>query len=103
MNNQVVVIGGGVMGSALAYWLTRLEPSVRVTVVEISAGLNKIVFQGSGDLPSSFTIYPTFLAHALLATILANLIVLHALAALYHQFVRKDSLFRRMFFRRRAS
>jgi FAD-dependent oxidoreductase domain-containing protein 1 len=28
------VIGGGVMGSALAYWLTRLEPSVRVTVVE---------------------------------------------------------------------
>src|ERR1700684_2611674 len=31
---HVVVIGGGVMGSALAYWLTRLEPSVRVTVVE---------------------------------------------------------------------
>jgi glycine/D-amino acid oxidase-like deaminating enzyme len=34
MRNQVVVIGGGVMGSALAYWLTRLEPSVSVTVVE---------------------------------------------------------------------
>ena len=34
MSNQVVVIGGGIMGSALAYWLTRLEPSVRVTVVE---------------------------------------------------------------------
>jgi glycine/D-amino acid oxidase-like deaminating enzyme len=31
---QVVVIGGGVMGSALAYWLTRLEPSLSVTVVE---------------------------------------------------------------------
>ena len=31
---QVVVIGGGVMGSALAYWLTRLEPSLGVTVVE---------------------------------------------------------------------
>jgi FAD-dependent oxidoreductase domain-containing protein 1 len=30
----VVVIGGGVMGSALAYWLTRLEPSMSVTVVE---------------------------------------------------------------------
>ncbi|GAC1477294.1 MAG: FAD-binding oxidoreductase [Steroidobacteraceae bacterium] len=30
----VVVIGGGVMGSALAYWLTRLEPSLEVTVVE---------------------------------------------------------------------
>lgn len=34
MSNQVVVIGGGVMGSALAYWLTRLAPSRTVTVVE---------------------------------------------------------------------
>jgi FAD-dependent oxidoreductase domain-containing protein 1 len=34
MSNPVVVIGGGVMGSALAYWLTRLEPAQRVTVVE---------------------------------------------------------------------
>jgi len=34
MSNQVVVIGGGVMGSSLAYWLTRLEPSAGVTVVE---------------------------------------------------------------------
>jgi FAD-dependent oxidoreductase domain-containing protein 1 len=34
LSNQVVVIGGGVMGSALAYWLTRLDPSVSVTVVE---------------------------------------------------------------------
>jgi hypothetical protein len=34
LSSQVVVIGGGVMGSALAYWLTRLDPSVHVTVVE---------------------------------------------------------------------
>jgi FAD-dependent oxidoreductase domain-containing protein 1 len=34
MSNQVVVIGGGVMGSALAYWLTRLDPSLPITVVE---------------------------------------------------------------------
>ncbi|HME41202.1 MAG TPA: FAD-binding oxidoreductase [Steroidobacteraceae bacterium] len=34
MSNQVVVIGGGVMGSALAYWLTRLEPTASVTVIE---------------------------------------------------------------------
>src|SRR5271168_1550352 len=34
MSNPVVVIGGGVMGSALAYWLTRLEPAANVTVVE---------------------------------------------------------------------
>jgi FAD-dependent oxidoreductase domain-containing protein 1 len=34
MSIQVVVIGGGVMGSALAYWLTRIDPSAGVTVVE---------------------------------------------------------------------
>jgi glycine/D-amino acid oxidase-like deaminating enzyme len=34
MSNQVVVIGGGVMGSALAYWLTRLNGSLKVTVLE---------------------------------------------------------------------
>jgi glycine/D-amino acid oxidase-like deaminating enzyme len=34
MSDQVVIIGGGVMGSALAYWLTRLAPSLGVTVIE---------------------------------------------------------------------
>jgi FAD-dependent oxidoreductase domain-containing protein 1 len=34
MNEHVVIIGGGVMGSALAYWLTRLSPSLGVTVIE---------------------------------------------------------------------
>jgi len=34
MIKDVVVVGGGVMGSALAYWLTRIEPTRKVTVVE---------------------------------------------------------------------
>ena len=34
MTKHVVVIGGGVMGSALAYWLTRLAPTLEVTVIE---------------------------------------------------------------------
>ncbi len=34
MTKHVVVIGGGVMGSALAYWLTRLAPALEVTVIE---------------------------------------------------------------------
>ena len=33
-SSEVVIVGGGVMGSALAYWLTRLEPGLSVTVVE---------------------------------------------------------------------
>jgi len=31
---DVAIVGGGIMGSALAYWLTRLDPNVRVVVIE---------------------------------------------------------------------
>lgn len=69
----------------------------------ILAGLNKSVFQGSGDpLPPDFSIYPTLVAHGALAALLAGFIVLHVLAALFHQFVLKDGLLRRMLFGRRG-
>ena len=67
------------------------------------AGLPEIVFAGSGaPLPPSFAAYPTWTAHGYLAALLAGLIALHVLAALYHQFVRRDGLFRRMSFGRRT-
>jgi cytochrome b561 len=70
----------------------------------ILAGLPAIVFGGSGaPLPTSFMIFPSFVAHGWIAALLAGFIVLHVLAALYHQFVRRDQLFARMFYGRRAS
>ncbi|MDZ4135526.1 MAG: FAD-dependent oxidoreductase, partial [Paracoccaceae bacterium] len=30
----MAIIGGAVMGASTAYWLTRLQPGLRVTVVE---------------------------------------------------------------------
>jgi cytochrome b561 len=48
-------------------------------------------------------IYPAFVAHVFFATFLVGFIILHVLAAVYHQFVRKDASFRRMFFGRRVS
>jgi cytochrome b561 len=63
------------------------------------AGLPEIVFAQSGaPLPESFAAYPTFQAHFWLATLLAALVVLHVVAALYHQLVRRDGLLRRMGF-----
>ncbi len=68
------------------------------------AGLNRSVFQGTGEaLPPDFDAYPSFVAHGYLAALLAGFLALHVLAALYHQFVRKDALFRRMAFGRRRS
>jgi FAD-dependent oxidoreductase domain-containing protein 1 len=34
MAADVAIVGGGIMGSALAYWLTRLDPNVSVVVIE---------------------------------------------------------------------
>jgi cytochrome b561 len=61
------------------------------------------VFQpDGGPLPDNFAVFPTFQAHAALATLLAILIAAHIAAALYHQFVLKDGLFRRMWFGERT-
>ncbi len=63
------------------------------------AGLPEIIFGGSGQpLPASFENIPPRAAHGFLAFILQLLIAGHVLAFLYHQFVRKDSLFSRMWY-----
>ena len=60
-------------------------------------------FQPNGEpLPTSFAVLPTFQVHAALATLLAILIAAHIAAALYHQLVLKDGLFRRMWFGERT-
>ena len=70
----------------------------------ILAGLPAIVFGGSGaPLPPTFRIYPSWVAHGYFATLLVGFIILHVVAACYHQFVRKDGLFQRISFGRRAS
>lgn len=53
-------------------------------------------------LPDSLAALPSFQAHAALSLLLTALIVVHVLAALYHQFVLKDGLLARMGFGRRT-
>jgi len=66
------------------------------------AGLPAIVFGGSGaPLPDSFAVFPTRVLHGMIAKALVGLIGLHALAALWHHFVRGDGLLKRMWFGRR--
>jgi cytochrome b561 len=66
------------------------------------AGLPDIVFGASGvPLPESFTVFPTRVMHGVLAKLLAALIFVHASAALYHHFIRRDRLLARMWFGRR--
>lgn len=59
------------------------------------------VFSGAAPYPQDFYQYLPRLGHGLLSTLLVLTILLHAGAALYHQFVRKDNLLARMWFGRR--
>ena len=60
-------------------------------------------FRRDGEtLPGTFAVLPTFRAHAVLATLLTILIAGHIAAALYHQFVIKDGVFRRIWFGERT-
>ena len=63
------------------------------------ADLPAIVFGGSGEpLPEDFSAFPPRKAHGALASLLMAMVALHVAAGLWHQFGRKDHLFRRMWF-----
>ncbi len=69
----------------------------------LGAGLLPIVFGGSGDpLPATFEGMPQLFVHGFFAVLLIALIVLHVLAAIYHHFILKDGLIRRMWFGKRV-
>jgi cytochrome b561 len=66
--------------------------------MSVLAGLPGIVFGGVGGLPVNFDSLPPRAVHGIVAKLLMLAIAMHIAAALYHQFVRRDSLLRRMWF-----
>jgi len=83
------------------YVLIVLQAATGLTTA-LLAGLNRSVFQGTAEpLPADFSVYPSFTAHAAIALVLSALILIHVAGVLYHQFVRRDRLLRRMWFGRR--
>lgn len=88
----------------LTHWILYLLVIVMAAsgiAISVMAGLPGIVFGGAGTLPASFDAFPPRAVHGIVAKILMALIALHVLAALYHQFVRRDGLLSRMFFGKR--
>lgn len=72
--------------------------------IAFAAGLPDIVFGHSGaPLPPDFEGYTAHTIHGTLAWVLVGLIAAHFAAALYHQFMKKDGLLRRMWFGRRTA
>ena len=70
-----------------------------VLTTAVLADLPSIVFGGSGaPLPESFAAFPTRVVHGALAKAFVALILIHVTAALYHHFVLRDGLLKRMWF-----
>jgi cytochrome b561 len=87
-----------------AFYLLVLAMVVTGLVTAVVSGINLIVFGDTGaPLPASLTGYPSRVAHGYLAALLAALIALHVLAALYHRFVAKNKRLARMGFGRRQT
>jgi cytochrome b561 len=68
----------------------------------LQAGLFETVYGGRGTLPPDLWVYPIRSLHYLISRLLMALIALHITGALYHTFVLKDGLLRRMAFGRRV-
>lgn len=63
----------------------------------VLSGAGPVVFGGEGSLPD-FSQYPPRIPHGIGARAMVVLLVLHAGAALYHHFVKRDATLRRMWF-----
>ena len=69
----------------------------------LALGLFPIVYGAAADtLPAELGTFGPRVAHGLVSKLLAALIALHIAAALYHQFILKDGLLRRMWFGKRS-
>ncbi len=88
--------------SGLVHWalyIAAIAMALSGVALAIAAGLPAILFGGSGDpLPVDFFVYPPRMVHGILANVLAVLVLVHIAGFLYHQFIRRDGLFRRMWF-----
>jgi cytochrome b561 len=82
-----------------ALYVASLAMAASGLTLAVQAGLPAIVFGGAdAPLPTNLQDFAARSLHAVIGTILISLVALHAAAALYHHFVRRDGLLARMWF-----
>jgi cytochrome b561 len=68
----------------------------------VQTGLPDVLIMGRGTLPEDFWVFSIRSVHYLISRLLMATIALHIAGALYHTFILRDGLLRRMSFGRRA-
>jgi cytochrome b561 len=92
----------------LAWWSHRLlyagviGMALSGLIMALQTRLPWIVFGHEGHLPPTFWAYPIRWIHYGFSRLLMALIALHIAGALYHTFILRDHLLRRMWFGRRS-
>lgn len=81
------------------FYIVILAMAISGFVMIAMSGASPIIFGQSGQALPDFHNYSPRLPHGIGARLLFGLITLHAFAACYHQFVVKDGLLKRMWFR----
>lgn len=94
------------MGGTAAHWALYALVLLMVASgvgISLTAGLPQIVFFGSGEpLPETFANLAPRTAHGIFSKLLALTILAHLAGWIYHQFILKDGLIRRMWFAKRG-
>ena len=86
------------------FYLVVIAMALSGLATAIIAGLPEIVFGGSGELlPANFLDLWTRTAHGIISKLLWLLIVMHLAGFVFRQFIRKDNLFERMWFAKKAT
>jgi cytochrome b561 len=97
-------LDGLARGVHAALYVAALAVPASGLALAATKGLMPIVLGSSpAPLPGGLHDAPAREVHAAIATVLVSLVALHAFAALYHQFVRRDGLLARMWFVRETS
>jgi cytochrome b561 len=92
----------------VAWWSHRLLYAAVIAMalsgltMALQTRLPWIVFGHEGRLPPTFWVYPIRWVHYGISRLLMALIALHVAGALYHTFILRDHLLRRMWFGRRT-
>ena len=85
------------------FYVTVIAMAGSGIIMALQTGLFNTVFLGQGNLPADFWAFPIRGVHYALSRLLMTLIAVHIVAALYHAFVLRDGLLKRMFFGRRRT
>lgn len=76
--------------------LLSLLVAISGLVMGVGSGLLELITTGVGALPDTFEGQPVRIIHGLSSKLLMAAVLFHMLAALYHQFVLRDSIFKRI-------